>query len=208
MGLNFTSAVHTRQTSPVARAGPPWSNNSLTEDHMRSTLFPTGLVTGLLIAACSADAPTTPPTPKSDRAALAVGRTETHSITLVAVLGSGTGAVNVTPTAEDQGTFHVQGEVHIRDAAPNTTYLVQRAPDLNVADPSCTGPWISFPVPNAGPIVTLTTSPAGAGAAHFELGVGGAFTSGTSFNVRFRVIEAVQNPTSILMTDCVTVVVK
>ena len=175
---------------------------------MRSTIFPTVLVTGLLIAACSPDAPTTPPTPKSNRATLDVGGTKTHSITLVAVLGSGAGAVNVTPTAEDQGTFHVQGQVHIRDAAPNTTYLVQRAPDLNVADPSCTGPWISFPLPNPGPIVTLTTSPAGAGAAHFELGVGGAFTSGTPFNVRFRVIDAVQNPTSILMTDCVTVVVK
>lgn len=175
---------------------------------MRRTIFPTVLVTGLLIAACSPDAPTTPPTPNSNRATLDVGGTRTHSITLVAVLGSGAGAVNVTPTAEDQGTFHVQGQVHIRDAAPNTTYLVQRAPDLNVADPSCTGPWISFPLPNPGPIVTLTTSPAGAGAAHFELGVGGAFTSGTPFNVRFRVIEAVQNPTSILMTDCVTVVVK
>lgn len=175
---------------------------------MRSTMFPSVLVTGLLIAACSPDAPTTPPTLKSDWVRLDVGGTKTHGIALVAVLGSGTGAVNVTPTAEDQGTFHVQGQVHIRDAAPNTTYLVQRAPDLNVADPSCTGPWISFPFPNAGPDVTLTTSSAGAGAAHFELGVGGAFTSGTPFNVRFRVIDAVQNPTSILMTDCVTVVVK
>jgi hypothetical protein len=116
--------------------------------------------------------------------------------------------VNVTPTAEDQGTFHVQGVVHIRGASPNTTYLVQRAPDLNVADPACTGPWISFPIPNPGPVVTLTTSPSGAGAAHFELGVGGAFTSGTSFNVRFRVIDDLQAPTSILMSDCVTVVVK
>jgi hypothetical protein len=102
----------------------------------------------------------------------------------------------------------VQGEVHIIGAAPNTTYLVQRAPDLNVGDPACTGPWISFPIPNAGPLVTLTTSPSGAGAAHFELGVGGAFTSGTPFNVRFRVIDDLQAPTSILMSDCVTVVVK
>ena len=63
-------------------------------------------------------------------------------------------------------------------------------------------------IPNAGPLVTLTTSPAGAGAAHFELGVGGAFTSGTPFNVRFRVIDDPANPTSVLMSDCVTVVVK
>ncbi len=175
---------------------------------MRITILPAVLVTGLLIAACSPDSPTTPPTLGSARATLDVRGTKTHGIALVAVLGTGSGAVNVTPTAEDQGTFHVQGQVHIRHAAPNTTFLVQRAPDLNVADPSCTGPWISFPIPNAGPLVTLTTSRAGAGAAHFELGVGGPFTSGTPFNVRFRVIDDLVNPTSVLMSDCVTVVVK
>lgn len=175
---------------------------------MRSTIVPTLLLTGLLIAACSPDAPTTPRTIASPGATLDVGGTETHAIQLAAVLGTGSGAVNVTATAEDQWTFHVQGQVHIVGAAPNTTYFVQRAPDLNVADPTCTGPWISFPVPNAGPLVTLTTSPAGAGAAHFELGVGGAFTTGTPFNVRFRVIDDLQSPTSILMSDCVTVVVK
>jgi hypothetical protein len=178
------------------------------EDRMRITILPAVLVTGLLVAACSPDSPTTPPTLGSARATLDVGGTKTHGIALVAVLGTGSGAVNVTPTAEDQGTFHFQGEVHIRDAAPNTTYLVQRAPDLNVADPSCTGPWISFPIPNAGPLVTLTTSPAGAGAAHIEVGVGGPFTSGTPFNVRFRVIDDLVNPMSVLMSDCVTVVVK
>lgn len=175
---------------------------------MRFTILPGVLVGALLIAACSPDAPTTVRTVGPARAIFDVVPMKTHDIELVPVLGSGTGAVNVTPTAEDQGTFHVQGEVHIRDAAPNTTYLVQRAPDLNVADPSCTGPWITFPIPNAGPLVTLTTSPEGTGAAHFELGVGGRFTSGTPFNVRFRVIDNVLSPTSVLMSDCVTVVVK
>jgi hypothetical protein len=178
------------------------------KDRMRITILPAAFVTGLLVAACSPDSPTTPSTLGSTRATLDVGRTKTHGIALVAVLGTGSGAVNVTPTAEDQGTFHVQGQVHIKHAAPNTTYLVQRAPDLNVADPTCTGPWISFPIPNAGPLVTLTTSRAGAGAAHFELAVGGPFTSGTPFNVRFRVIDNLVNPTSVLMSDCVTVVVK
>ena len=185
------------------------THDSLKEDRMRITL-PAVLVSALLVAACSPDSatPTTPPTAGSARATFDVVPMKTHGVELVAVVGTGTGAVNVTPTAEDQGTFHVQGEVHIRDAAPNTTYLVQRAPDLNVADPSCTGPWISFPRPNAGPIVTLTTSAAGSGAAQFEVGVGGAFTSGTPFNVRFRVIDNLLNPTSVLMSDCITVVVK
>ena len=174
---------------------------------MRTTILSASLVAGL-VAACSADTPTAPRVPEPSRAVASMSGSQTHAIDLVAVLGTGSGAVNVTPTAEDQGTFHVQGEVHVRGAAPNTTYLVQRAPDLNVGDPACTGPWISFPIPNAGPLVTLTTSPSGAGAAHFELGVGGAFTSGTAFNVRFRVIDDLQAPTSILQSDCVTVVVK
>ena len=174
---------------------------------MRSTTAPALLVVGLLAAACSTDS-LAPRRAGSPSASFAVGGRATHSIDLVAVLGTGSGAVNVTPTAQDHGTFHVQGAVHIHGASPNTTYLVQRAPDLNVGDPACTGPWISFPVPNAGPLVTLTTSPSGAGAAHFELAVGGAFTSGTPFNVRFRVIDDLQSPTSVLMSDCVTVVVK
>lgn len=178
------------------------------ENRMRITIVPVVLVSGLVIGACSPDSLTNPLKLGSLRATLDVGARETHAIPLVAVLGTGSGAANVTPTAEDQGTFHVQGQVHIVGAAPSTTYIIQRAPDLNVGDPSCTGPWISFPIPNPGPIATLTTSPAGAGSAHFELGVGGAFTSGTPFNVRFRVIDDLQNPTSILMSDCVTVVVK
>ena len=174
---------------------------------MRFTTLPALLIAGLLIAACSADS-TAPRIPAAASASLDRSGTRTHDIDLVAILGAGSGAVNVTPTAEDRGTFHVQGQVHVIGAAPNTTYFIQRAPDLNVADPACTGPWISFPVPNPGPLATLTTSPAGAGAAHFELGVGGAFTSGTPFNVRFRLIDDLQSPTSILMSDCVTVAVK
>lgn len=164
------------------------------------------LITSASIAACSSDS--TAPTKSAPLPALHVRGSATHAIELRARVGTGTGAVNVTPTAEDHGTFHVQGEVHIRGVAPNTTYLVQRAPDLNVADEACTGPWISFPIPNAGPLVTLTTSPGGAGAAHFELAVGGAFISGRQFNVRFRVIDALANPTSVLESDCITVVVK
>lgn len=168
------------------------------------------LGTATVVAACAGEpaAPTTSAPPAFLVERTATEGTATHAIALIAIVGAGSGRVNVTPTAEDQGTFHVQGQVHIHGAAARTTYFIQRAPDLNVADPACTGPWISFPTPNPGPLVTLTTSPAGAGAAHFELGVGGPFTSGTPFNVRFRVIDDLLNPTSVLMSDCVTVVVK
>ena len=122
---------------------------------MRFTIWPALLAGALLGTACSDS--TASRMSGVRPASLDKGGTETHAIDLYAVLGTGSGGVNVTPTAEDQGTFHVQGEVHVVGAPPNTTYLVQRAPDLNVADPACTGPWISFPIPNAGPLVTLTT---------------------------------------------------
>ena len=132
---------------------------------------------------------------------------ETHRQRFTATLGFGLGHVNVTPTAEDQGTFHVQGVVHVTSAPPNMTFFVQRAPDL-ILDNLCTGPWITFPTPNPGPPVTLTTSAGGAGAAHLELGVGGPFVSGRQFNVRFRLIDNLSNPTTILETACFTVTVK
>jgi hypothetical protein len=132
---------------------------------------------------------------------------ETHRQAFTATLGTGTGHVNVTPTAEDQGTFHVQGEVHVLAGPANMTFFVQRAPDL-IVDGTCTGPWITFPTPNPGPPVTLTTSPGGAGAAHFELGVAGPFVSGRQFNVKFRLIDNLTSPTTILETNCFTVTVK
>ena len=78
-----------------------------------------------------------------------------HS-TLTAVTGKGTGHVLVAPTAEDQGTFAVQVTANINGAAPNTTFAVARAVDLN-PDGVCTMAtgWL--------PLGDLTTSPGGAG---------------------------------------------
>ncbi len=43
----------------------------------------------------------------------------------------------VAPSSEDQGTFAVQVEVNVHDAAPNVTFAVARAVDLN-PDGICT----------------------------------------------------------------------
>lgn len=61
----------------------------------------------------------------------AQAETGLHS-TLTAVTGQGTGHVLVAPTAEDHGTFAVQIEVNIHDAAPNATFAVARAVDRNL----------------------------------------------------------------------------
>ena len=120
-----------------------------------------------------------------------------HS-TLTAVTGQGTGHVLVAPTAEDQGTFAVQITVNIHGAAPNTTFTVARAVDLN-PDGVCTMAtgWL--------PLGDLTTSPGGAGAAHFEVHRGAPFLSGVRFDAVFR---AVGSDGTELRSDCLTVTVK
>jgi hypothetical protein len=120
-----------------------------------------------------------------------------HS-TLTAVTGQGTGHVLVAPTAEDQGTFAVQITVNIHGAAPNTTFAVARAVDLN-PDGVCTMAtgWL--------PLGDLTTSPGGAGAAHFEVHRGAPFLSGVRFDAVFR---AVGTDGTELRSDCLTVTVK
>ena len=120
-----------------------------------------------------------------------------HS-TLTAVTGQGTGEVLVAPTSEDQGTFAVQVEVNIHGAAPNVTFAVARAVDLN-PDGICTMAtgWL--------PLGDLTTSAGGAGAAHFEVHRGAPFVSGVRFDAVFR---AVGTDGTELRSDCLTVTVK
>ena len=117
---------------------------------------------------------------------------------LTAVSGSGSGLVLIAPTAQDQGTFAVEVTVNIQDASPNMQYTVSRAVDLNPDGVStlASGWLVNGP---------LTTSPAGAGAAHFEVHRGAPFVSGTRFDVEFRVLG---NDGSELLSHCVTVTVK
>jgi hypothetical protein len=115
---------------------------------------------------------------------------------LTAISGQGTGHVLVSPTAKERPNFAVQIEVNVREMLPNSTFTVQRAPDLN-PDGVCTGTmWLTN-----GP---LTTSEGGAGAAHFFVTRGAPFVSGVRFDVVFRVIG---NGTE-LRSDCMTVTVK
>jgi hypothetical protein len=117
---------------------------------------------------------------------------------LTAVTGQGTGHVLVAPTSEDQGTFAVQITVNIHGTTPNTTFAVARAVDLN-PDGVCTmaSGWL--------PLGDLTTSPGGAGAAHFELHRGAPFLSGVRFDVIF---QAVGTDGTELRSECLTVTVK
>lgn len=140
---------------------------------------------------------------------------------LSAVLGTGSGIVKVTPTAADGG-FSAQINVTIHGAPPNSTFYVQRAPEVgraNGADGVCQRaaglpPWgppapnfVTFPLPSTGPLTVLQTSPGGAGSVHLDFDAA-AIADGTDFDVMFRLVDDLTNPTNDLRTGCFTVTVK
>ena len=146
----------------------------------------------------------------------------THGERLEAVIGVGSGIVNVSPTAAVDGSFSAQINVSIHDAPPNTTFYVQRAPEIgrpDSADGICQRaaglpPWgppapnfVTFPLPVAGPLVTLQTSEDGSGAVHIDF-ASPTIPDGTQFDVMFRLVDSLTSPTNELRTGCFTVTVK
>jgi len=148
--------------------------------------------------------------------------TTTHGQKLTAVVGIGSGIVNVTPTAAADGSFSAQINVNVHGAPPNTTFFVQRAPEIgrpNSADGVCqraagVAPWgppapnfVTFPLPATGPLVTLQTSAGGSGTVHIDFGAA-TILDGTQFDVMFRLVDDLTSPTNDLRTGCFTVSVK
>ena len=126
-----------------------------------------------------------------------------HGNTLFAVVGEGRGIVNVTPDASEEG-FSVETQVNVWQTRPNTTFGVKRAVDVNGS--ACTSTnFVQLPLPNPGPLVTLTTSPGGAGAVHVKFALP-QLVEGTTLAVRFEVSSA--DSSIVLRTDCFTVAVK
>ena len=129
---------------------------------------------------------------------------------LTAISGQGTGHVDVSPTADEQGetVFIAQGTAEIDGALPDATYVVQRAVDFTPNDGVCT----IAPSPPAG-WITLTafkTSEAGAGAGHFVRKA--TPPPVPQFDVIFRVVKQNDDETldfsQVLVSDCMTVTVK
>jgi hypothetical protein len=145
----------------------------------------------------------------------------THGEALTAIHGSGSGIVDVTATAAVMGSFTAQINVNVHGAPPNTTFYIQRAPEIgrsNGADGICQRaaglpPWgpptpnfVTFAVPGD-PFVTLLTSAAGAGAAHIDF-TAPTIPDGTQFDVMFRLVDSLTSPANELRTGCFTVTVK
>ena len=147
---------------------------------------------------------------------------ETHSQDFVAVLGEGSGVVNVTSTEGADG-LTAQINVSVDGAPPNTTFFVQRAPELGrplgedgicqralQIDPWVTPPapaFLTVPLPGPGPLVTLQTSPEGSGAVHIDFAAPG-IADGTRFDLMFRLIDDLTSPMNELRTACFTVTAK
>ncbi len=147
---------------------------------------------------------------------------ETHSQDLVAVQGAGSGAVNVT-SMEGADGLTAQIDVNVDGAPPNTTFFVQRAPELGRdlgSDGICQraqqiDPWVNppapafltVPLPGPGPLVTLQTSPGGSGTVHIDFAAPG-IADGTRFDIMFRLVDDLDNPTIELRSACFTVTAK
>jgi hypothetical protein len=180
---------------------------------------------GLVLAACTADSGSLTPftAPIGDLTVQAdVGaQGQSHAIPLTdAGGGSGSGTVNVTPTAEGAG-FTAQITVSVHGLAPNATYYVQRSPDFPVPPwttngvcervdgifpigvPATIARWITFPIPNPGPLTAITTSAGGAGAVSFAFDLPTA--AELAFDVMFRVVDNTATPAVELRTPCFTV---
>jgi hypothetical protein len=137
---------------------------------------------------------------------------------------AGSGGVSVTTKAIPEGYFDADIAVHVVNARPSTTYVVQRAPEVGRAlgsDGICQralglAPWssadppalafVSFVLPGATSPVTLTTSASGEGAVTFEFKVP-TVPTGTRFDVMFRLLNDVNAPTSMFQSSCFTVTV-
>lgn len=188
---------------------------------MRGSILVYGVAGCILVVACSrSSAPTAPSA--ATRSTTSSAALRTHGETLSAVIGFGAGTVNVTPTAAVDGSFSAQININVHDAPPNTTFYVQRAPEIGRplgSDGICQralgiAPWgpptpnfVTFPLPGSGPLVTLETSEGGAGAVHIDFAAP-TIADGTNFDVMFRLVDSLTSPANELRTGCFTVVVK
>lgn len=136
----------------------------------------------------------------------------------------GSGGVSVTTKSIPEGYFDANIVVHVVNARPSTTYIVQRAPEIGRtagSDGVCQralglAPWssadtpapnfMSFTLPGETSPVMVTTSATGEGTATFEFKVP-TIPAGTKFDVMFRLLNDMVAPTSVFQSSCFTVTV-
>jgi len=155
-----------------------------------------------LISACS-DSSTAPMAPPTLPVALATAANgvawgpETPNFNLEVILrGEGFGHVKFRQPNDEQNVVHL--DVWVRDLAPNTSYLLQRAVDTTIDD-NCTGSaWLTLgkgAVPQS-----IDTDDSGTATADLFRNLG-ATAPGTTFDIHFRVIDAITSAV-VLQSSC------
>ena len=177
------------------------------------------IVCTLLNGACSSatSSPTSPtklePPPGAYRSAFTALKGE-----------QGFAGMSITPKAIPEGTMAADISVRLVGLRPNATYLFQRAqegvggralgsdgicqralglPPWSPSDP----PTVNFqtmPLPAAGPLVIITTTPTGDGALDFEFRTL-MVLAGTTNDVMFRLVDNDAAPTTELRSACMTI---
>jgi hypothetical protein len=181
----------------------------------------TACAAALLLAACSADRPTAASSrPDGEAAALSHSRSADSDhdddddrgwLQLVSINGPGVGRIRATRMDDPEtGHFVAHIEIEVRRAPPNTTYLIQRAPEVNPADAdgSCTRglgmgtqPATWSPSFVTFPGQTLTTDRRGRGELEFRFAPGRAFPA---FDVMFRLVQPGDAAQSVFLSECTT----
>jgi len=177
------------------------------------------IVCALLIAACSSTTalPTSPtkfePPPGTYRSTFTALNGET-----------GFAGMSVTPKAVPEGTMAADISVRLVGLRPNVTYLFQRAQEGVGGRPLgndgicqralSLSPWSSIdaaaatfqtvPLPNTGPLITLTTAATGDGALDFEFRTL-MILAGTTNDVMYRLVDNDAAPTTELRSPCMAI---
>jgi hypothetical protein len=122
---------------------------------------------------------------------------ETPNFNLEVVLrGEGFGLVKFRQP--NDGAFIINLDVWVRDLAPNTTYLLQRAVDTVVDDDCTSTAWLTL---GKGAVAqSITTDEFGTGRESLFRSVA-AFPPGSEFDIHFRVIEQATG-TVVLTSPC------
>ena len=169
----------------------------------------------LALAACKDNSPTAPQS---------FDPPGTFQSALFQAGGAGVGGVSVTPQAIPEAYFTAAIKVRLHGARPNTVYTVQRAPEIGRAlgsDGSCQramglSPWssgdpaapsfVTFTQPGGTTPFTLMSNASGDATLDFTFSAP-AVSTGTQFDVMFRVLDDLVAPTSVFLSGCFTVTV-
>jgi hypothetical protein len=144
-----------------------------------------------------------------------------HGLPFTAVVGEGSGRLNVTASSRPgEFTLNAQVTANIHGVTPNTVFYLFRSGDIALpngqqADGTCqraaAGLFGPVPITVGGPQATLETSNGGAGALHFELQGSDPFLpDGSGVDVVYRLVNALppSAATIDLRTPCFTFTAK